>query len=185
MRCSSACILVGNSATICKISVWTSAMVARWCNVDDIGSLYGANDALKWIFRFSRKGTGRMGSVQYQECPRGPMDKASAYEAGDCGFESRRRLSLLLLKPIFMHRFYTTSGFLVFLCVTCVIHFGSLRIESLANAPYNTFASFYLIFSTRLAMLSILSILYTPPCPTSDYISFTVFARGVHNPLYI
>ena len=25
-------------------------------------------------------------------CPRGPMDKASAYEAGDCGFESRRRL---------------------------------------------------------------------------------------------
>jgi hypothetical protein len=24
--------------------------------------------------------------------PRGPMDKASAYEAGDCGFESRRRL---------------------------------------------------------------------------------------------
>ena len=30
-------------------------------------------------------------------CPRGPMDKASAYEAGDCGFESRRRLSFLLL----------------------------------------------------------------------------------------
>ena len=25
-------------------------------------------------------------------CPRGPMDKASAYEAGDCGFESRRGL---------------------------------------------------------------------------------------------
>jgi Ca2+/Na+ antiporter len=30
-------------------------------------------------------------------CLRGPMDKASAYEAGDCGFESRRGLSLLLL----------------------------------------------------------------------------------------
>ena len=30
-------------------------------------------------------------------CPRGPMDKASAYEAGDCGFESRRRLSFALL----------------------------------------------------------------------------------------
>ena len=29
-----------------------------------------------------------------EERPRGPMDKASAYEAGDCGFESRRRLSL-------------------------------------------------------------------------------------------
>jgi hypothetical protein len=29
-------------------------------------------------------------------CPRGPMDKASAYEAGDCGFESRRRLLLFL-----------------------------------------------------------------------------------------
>ena len=27
--------------------------------------------------------------------PRGPMDKASAYEAGDCGFESRRRLPFL------------------------------------------------------------------------------------------
>jgi hypothetical protein len=27
-------------------------------------------------------------------CPRGPMDKASAYEAGDCGFESRRGLFL-------------------------------------------------------------------------------------------
>lgn len=31
-----------------------------------------------------------------QVCPRGPMDKASAYEAGDCGFESRRRLFMLL-----------------------------------------------------------------------------------------
>ena len=32
-----------------------------------------------------------------QVCPRGPMDKASAYEAGDCGFESRRRLSFFLM----------------------------------------------------------------------------------------
>lgn len=30
-------------------------------------------------------------------CLRGPMDKASAYEAGDCGFESRRGLFSLLL----------------------------------------------------------------------------------------
>ena len=34
-----------------------------------------------------------------QVCPRGPMDKASAYEAGDCGFESRRRLSFFLDAP--------------------------------------------------------------------------------------
>lgn len=39
-------------------------------------------------------------------CPRGPMDKASAYEAGDCGFESRRRLSFLPLTfANYMHHF--------------------------------------------------------------------------------
>ena len=58
----------------------------RRCNMGDMGSLYGVNDAIKWLFGFWRKGTGRMGSVEYQECPRGPMDKASAYEAGDCVF---------------------------------------------------------------------------------------------------
>ena len=36
-------------------------------------------------------------------CLRGPMDKASAYEAGDCGFESRRRLLL------FFFAFYPSS----------------------------------------------------------------------------
>ena len=113
----------------------------RRCNMGDMGSLYGVNDAIKWLFGFWRKGTGRMGSVQYQECPRGPMDKASAYEAGDCGFESRRRLSLLPLKPIFMPPFYTTTVFLVFLCLICAIHVDPLHIASLTDAPYNSFAS--------------------------------------------
>ena len=38
-------------------------------------------------------------------CPRGPMDKASAYEAGDCGFESRRRL-LFCCRPCIMRIMY-------------------------------------------------------------------------------
>ncbi len=38
-------------------------------------------------------------SYDCQVCPRGPMDKASAYEAGDCGFESRRRLSFYIYTP--------------------------------------------------------------------------------------
>ena len=38
-----------------------------------------------------------VGESRVCRCPRGPMDKASAYEAGDCGFESRRGLFLAKL----------------------------------------------------------------------------------------
>ena len=66
-------------------------------------------------------------------CPRGPMDKASAYEAGDCGFESRRRLSFFV--SVFYVRFdpgrwFRFALFPLLLNATCSSLFRLRRVRS-------------------------------------------------------
>lgn len=67
----------------CGECVWVRVML--WC-VCGLSSVCGCVCDEDGVFCVCR-------------CPRGPMDKASAYEAGDCGFESRRGL----FPPSFSH----------------------------------------------------------------------------------
>ena len=62
--------------------------------------------------------------VRVLVCPRGPMDKASAYEAGDCGFESRRRLSFLSFFFVVCVFFFSVG---VCRCSTALRSFVSCR----------------------------------------------------------
>ena len=45
------------------------------------------------------------GSIHLYICPRGPTDKASDYESGDCGFESHQGCFLLILSYIVISSF--------------------------------------------------------------------------------
>lgn len=98
-----------------------------------------------------------------QVCPRGPMDKASAYEAGDCGFESRRRLSFFLDAPGCVPqsrvRIPVTSSFFDIIpyfhnkhfytwisTVYCFIHFIPII--------YSSYAAWYLYDSNSFCVLT-------------------------------
>ena len=92
-------------------------------------------------------------------CPRGPMDKASAYEAGDCGFESRRRLSFFFFLFLSSFHLFIFSSFvlcsfvsvvsvvsvvllcLLFCCVFrvfVVVSVLSVRVHSLLLPPFSS-----------------------------------------------